>query len=387
MLAKEKRPRPVEENIPVGVRSAAAWAWRLLVILGAVYVLLYIVGRLALVVTPVAIALLLAALLQPVAAWLRGHGFQRSLAAAIVLLGGIATVAGILTLVINAISHGFGDLSDSVGDGVDEVRDWLVDGPLNLSQADLDDAIHSAETALVDNRDTLTAGAVATATTVTELFTGFLLVLFALFFFLRDGRQIWLWLIGLLPRNSREDVDGAGLIAWKTLISYVRATGLVAFTDAAGIGIGLAILGVPLALPLAALVFLGAFIPLIGSFLSGLIAVLVALVSNGPITALFTLGVVVLIMQLEGHLLQPLLLGRAVRVHPLAVILAIAAGLLVAGIVGALVAVPLVACVNVAAIYLVRGRYAVEEAPVADDIDPTPLPPPEQHDKLVSEEQ
>ncbi len=357
------------------MRSAAAWSWRLLVILGALAVVLYLVGKLQLVLTPVAIALLLAGLLQPIAAWLRGRGVPRSLAAAIVLLGGIATVAGILTLVVNAISNGFGDLSDSVTSGIDEIRDWLVDGPLNLSQAQIDEAIESAENALVDNRETLTAGAVATATTVTELLTGFLLMLFALFFFLRDGRQIWLWLVGLLPRTAREDIDGAGLNAWKTLISYVRATGLVAFVDAVGIGIGIAILGVPLALPLAALVFLGAFIPLIGSFLSGLIAVLVALVSNGPITALLTLGVVVLIMQLEGHLLQPLLLGRAVRVHPLAVILAIAAGLLVAGIVGALVAVPLVACVNVAAIYLVQGRYGVTPAPVASDIDPDPPRP------------
>lgn len=366
------RPRPVEENIPVGVRSAAAWSWRLLVILGAMAVLLYVVGRLQHVLAPVAIALLLAGLLQPVAAWLRDRGVPRSLAAAMVLLGGMAAVAGILTLVVNAISHGFANLSDSVSGGIDQVRDWLVHGPLGLSERQIDDAIDGAADTVANNRETLTAGALATATTVTELVAGFLLILFTLFFFLRDGRLIWLWLVGLLPRTARQDIDGAGLNAWKTLISFVRATGVVAFTDAAGIGIGLVILGVPLALPLAALVFLGAFIPLIGSFLSGLIAVLVALVSNGPITALLTLGVVVLIMQLEGHLLQPLLLGRAVKVHPLAVILAIAAGLLVAGIIGALVAVPLVACGNVAALYLVRGRYADDEAPIASDIDPRP---------------
>ncbi len=371
----------MEENIPLGVRSAAAWSWRMIVILGALYVLIYLTARLQLVLTPVAIALLLAGLLQPVVGWMRRKGVPRSLAAVIVLLGGIAAVAGILTLVVNAISSGFGDLSDSVERGVDEVRDWLVQGPLRLSQRQIDDAIDSTTAVLVDNRGTLTAGALETATTVGQLLTGFFLALFVLFFFLRDGREIWLWLVNLLPRTARRDIDGAGLIAWKTLVSYVRATGLVAFVDAVGIGAGLAILGVPLALPLAALVFLGAFVPLIGSFLSGLVAVLVALVSNGPLTALLVLILVLLVMQLEGHLLAPLLLGRAVSVHPLAVILAIAAGLLVAGIVGALIAVPLVACLNVAAIYLVRGRYGVSEAPVAADINPNP---PDRHPTVAN---
>ncbi len=366
------RQRPVEENIPVGIRTTAAWSWRMLVILGGLWVVFFVVIELQLVLVPVAIALLLSGLLQPVASWLRRQGLPRSVAAALVLFGGIAAVAGIITLVVSAVSNGLADLSDSVTEGIDQVRDWLVQGPLSLSQQQLDDLIDEGQSSLADNRELFTAGALATATTVGHLVTGFFLVLFALFFFLRDGREIWLWLVGLLPRVSREDIDGAGLIAWKTLISYVRATGLVAFVDAVGIGIGIAVLGVPLALPLAAVVFLGAFIPLIGSFLSGLLAVLVALVSNGPITALLVLGVVVVVMQVEGHLLQPLLLGRAVKIHPLAVILAIAAGLLVAGIVGALIAVPLAACVNVATIYLVRGRYAVAEAPIAAEFDPDP---------------
>lgn len=372
VLVREPRARPVEENVPVGVRSAAAWSWRLLVILGALYVLLYVVARLELVLIPVALALLFAALLQPAAMWLRRQGMNRSVAAAIVLLGGVGTVAGVLTLIVDAISGGFGDLSDSVEGGVEEIRDWLVQGPLGLSPRQIDDATDSAMQSVLDNRETFTAGALATATTVTHIVTGFLLVLFVLFFFLRDGREIWLWLVGLLPLTVREDIDGAGLNAWKTLISYVRGTGLVAFVDAMSIGVGLLLLGVPLAVPLTALIFLGAFIPIIGSFLSGLIAVLVALVSNGPISALLVLGLCVLVMQVEGHILQPLLLGRAVKVHPVAVILAIAAGLITAGIVGALIAVPLVACLNVAAIYLLRGRYAIEQAPVAADIDPDP---------------
>ncbi|MGZ4549467.1 MAG: AI-2E family transporter, partial [Blastococcus sp.] len=187
-----------------------------------------------------------------------------------------------------------------------------------------------------------------------EVITGLLLTLFTLFFFLKDGRSIWLWLVGLFPRESRAYVDEAGRRSWRTLISYVRATAGVALVDAIGIGTGLAILGVPLVIPLAALVYLGAFIPILGSFLAGSVAVLVALVSKGPLTALITLAVVVLVMQLEGHVLQPLLLGRAVRVHPLAVVLSIAGGFLIAGIFGALIAVPAVACANVAGTYLSR---------------------------------
>ncbi len=366
------RARPVEENVPIGVRTAAAWSWRLILIGAALAVLLRLVGMLQLVLIPVAIALLLAGLLQPAASWLRHRGLNRTLAAAIVLLGGIACVVGILYLVGTALSKGFGDLADSANEGIGQVRDWLTNGPLGLSQSQLDDLVTQGQDSLSNNRDVFTAGALSTALTVGHVVTGFFLMLFTLFFFLRDGRQIWLWLTGLFPRAARHDIDGAGLIAWKTLISYVRATGIVALSDAAGIGIGIAILGVPLALPLAAVVFLGAFIPIVGSFTSGLLAVLVALVSDGPLTALVAFGIVVAVMQIEGHLLQPLLLGRAVKVHPLAVILAIAAGLLVAGIVGALIAVPLVACANVATLYLVRGRYAVDEAPVAIDIDPQP---------------
>ena len=187
-----------------------------------------------------------------------------------------------------------------------------------------------------------------------EVITGFFLALFTLFFFLKDGRSIWLWLVGLFPGDSRAYIDEAARRAWRTHVSYVRATAAVALIDAIGIGIGLAVLGVPLVIPLAALVFLGAFIPILGSFLAGSVAVLVALVSKGPITALIALAVVILVMQVEGHILQPLLLGRAVRVHPLAVVLSIAAGLLIGGIFGALIAVPIVACANVAGTYLSR---------------------------------
>jgi predicted PurR-regulated permease PerM len=353
-----RRPAPLrragaEGDVPFGLRMAAAWSWRLIVVIAGFYVLLYAAAYIAVVVVPVIVALLLAALLQPGAAGLVRRGWPRSLAASAMLLVGLAVVAGIITLVIERFNAGFSDLADQVSEGIGEVQSLIV-RTFPITRGQLEEAVAQLQENLVDNQDTLASGALTTAATVGEVFTGIVLALFTLFFFLKDGRSIWLWLVGLFPADSRAYLDEAARRSWRTLISYVRATVVVAMVDAVGIGIGLAILGVPLVIPLAALVFLGAFVPIIGSFLAGSVAVLVALVSNGPITALIALAIVVTVMQLEGHVLQPLLLGRAVRVHPLAVVLAIAAGLLIGGIFGALIAVPAVACVNVAGTYLSR---------------------------------
>ncbi|MDQ3714884.1 MAG: AI-2E family transporter [Actinomycetota bacterium] len=347
--------------VPDGIRTAAAWSWRFLLIIAALYALLFLLVQLSVVVIPVVVALLLAALLQPAAAWLTTRGWPKSLSAAVVLVGGIAVVTGIIWLVVAQISSSFGVLSSQVGESIDSVRNWLVNGPLSLSQTQLNDAFESAQDTLANNQDLLTSGALTTAVTVGHVVTGMALALFTLFFFLQDGRGIWTWLNRLFPIPARPAVDEAASRSWRTLISYVRATAAVALFDAVIIGIGLIILRVPLAIPLAALVFLGAFIPIIGSFIAGLVAVLIALVSNGFVIALIVLGVIILVMQFEGHVLQPLLLGRAVQVHPLAVVLAIAAGLLLGGIFGALIAVPIVACTNVATAYLMRRNKLPDE--------------------------
>lgn len=348
---------PSDSGVPSGVRTAASWSWRFLIILAAVAALLYLLVELSVVVIPVAVALLLAALLQPAAAWATRRGWPSALSATVVLVAGLAVVTGIVWLVVAQIAASFADLSDQVNSGIDSVRNWLVNGPLSLSQTQLNDAFESAQETLTDNRDVITSGALTTAVTVGHVVAGLALALFTLFFFLKDGRRIWVWVNRLFPTQTRPAIDEAASRSWRTLISYVRATAAVALFDAVIIGVGLLILQVPLAIPLAALVFLGAFIPIIGSFIAGLVAVLIALVSNGFVVALIVLAVIVGVMQFEGHVLQPLLLGRAVQVHPLAVVLAIAAGLLVAGIFGALIAVPIVACTNVAVTYLMRqGR-------------------------------
>jgi predicted PurR-regulated permease PerM len=353
LMAPADRRSPAEEGVPNGLRTAAAWSWRLIVVIAGFYVLLYAAAYVAVVVVPVIVALLLAALLQPGAAWLMRHGWPRSLAAVAMLIVGLGVVAGIITLVVERFTAGFADLAAQVSEGIGQVQTFVV-RTFPITRGQLEDAVAQLQETLVNNQDTIASGALTTAATVGEVFTGIVLALFTLFFFLKDGRSIWLWIVGLFPDDARAYIDEAARRSWRTLISYVRATAAVALVDAIGIGIGLAVLSVPLVIPLAALVFLGAFIPIVGSFLAGTVAVLVALVSEGPITALITFAVVVLVMQVEGHILQPLLLGRAVRVHPLAIVLAIAAGLLIAGIFGALIAVPTVACVNVAGTYLSR---------------------------------
>ncbi|MEU7872456.1 AI-2E family transporter [Dactylosporangium sp. NPDC049140] len=342
----------VDDGIPRGIRVAGAWSWRVILVVAAAYLLLRLLATLSVVVIPVAVALLLAALFEPAAAGLRNRGVNRSLAAGLVLVTGLLVVGGGLTLIVQTFISQFDDLALQVGQGVDQVQNWLARGPLHLSDAQLSQGVDKLRQTVSTNQGALTSGALSTATTLTELLAGFFVVLFTLFFFLRDGGQIWQFLCRLLPRPARVPVARAGHYSWHTLVSYVRATVLVAFVDAAGIGIGLAILRVPLALPLAALVFLGAFIPVVGATLSGVVAVLVALVTQGPVTALIVLGIVIAVQQLEGHVLQPLIMGRAVALHPLAVILAIATGVVTAGIVGGLVAVPLLAVANTAVRYL-----------------------------------
>jgi predicted PurR-regulated permease PerM len=339
-----------DADVPHALRIAAAWAWRLLVLGVLAYYLIQLMGNVRFVVIPLAIALLLSALLSPAVGLLLRLGVPRSLATAVVLVTGIAAVAATITAVVNQFIQGVPDLSRNVSAGIRQIQDWLRNGPMHLSDAQLDQAVAAAEDWLNDNTAALTSTTISTATTVFEVIAGLLLVLFAMFFFLRDGRRIWRFLVRLLPINARWRVAEAGSASWQTLVAYVRATVLVAFIDAVGIGLALVLLKVPFAFPLAALVFLGAFVPIVGATLSGTVAVLIALVDEdgGLVKALIVLAAVIAVQQLEGHVLQPIIMGRAVAIHPLAVILAITAGSVLAGIVGALMAVPLVAVLNTA---------------------------------------
>jgi predicted PurR-regulated permease PerM len=229
---------------------------------------------------------------------------------------------------------------------IDTLRSWLINGPIQLSRDQINHTGDTVIKSINDHQALLTSGALSTAGTIAEIVTGALLTLFTVIFFLLGGRSIWQFITGLVPANNRARVRAAGAAGFHSLAGYARATFLVALVDAIGIGTGLAIMGIPLALPLASLVFLGAFVPVVGAVISGLLAVLIALLAKGFIFAAITFGLVIAVMQLEAHVLQPFVMGHAVSIHPLAVVLGIAAGSVIAGIVGALLAVPTIAFLN-----------------------------------------
>ena len=362
-----------DAEVPHSLRIAAAWSWRLIVVGVVGWALLHFIGIVSFVVIPLAIALLLSALLAPAVGWLLRLHLNRSLATFLVLIFGLAVIAGTLTLVISQFIDGASELTQKASDGVRQIQQWLKTGPLHLSDAQVTQAINNAQDWVNAHTSQLTSTGIATAATLFEVITGMLLVLFSTFFFLRDGRKIWRFIVRLFPVNARWSLADAGDASWTTLGAYVRATVLVAFIDAVGIGTALVILKIPFPFPLAALVFLGAFIPIVGASVSGAVAVLVALVDQGWVISLIVLGAVILVQQVEGHLLQPLIMGRAVAVHPLVVIIGIASGVVLAGIIGALVAVPLIAVLNTGIRRLSRRRPEVP--PDAVVVGPSPLTP------------
>ncbi|GAB3307585.1 AI-2E family transporter [Epidermidibacterium keratini] len=361
-------PKRDSDLVTPSLHALAGWAWRLLVVLAMIVVIAQVLGYMSTITIPLAIALLLAALLNPVKNFLVRKGMSPKLAAPLVFVGGLAVVIGLISLIVQQFVRGASDLSNQAREGISQVQDWLESGPLHLTQDQFNDYLTRGQQWISDNSDKITSGAMSTAITAGHGIAGFFIALFTLFFFLRDGNRIWAWILRFVPDQSTGAIDGAGHRAWDTLAGYVKATAAVALVDAIGIGLGLVILGVPLAIPLAALVFLTAFIPIVGAVLSGAFAVLVALVTVGPVKALIALGVVLLVQQMESHLLQPILMGRAVRIHPLAVLLSIAGGSILAGIPGALLAVPLVASLNAAFSYL----YAKPQDPhhELDEADP-----------------
>lgn len=384
-------PAPEDAAVPPLLRKGAAWSWRLLVIFGLVFALLYVFKRLEFIFVPVAIATILAALFLPGVDWLDRHGVPRGWSVFLLLLFGIALVGGVLAFVVSQFIQGLPDLVDQVTHSIDTAKNWLIHGPIHLNEQQIDNAGKSAVDALRNNQEKLTSGAMSTASTITEIVTGAFVVLFTLIFLLYGGRNIYEFVTRIFPAHVREKVRRAGKAGFGSLIGYVRATFLVALVDAIGIGTGLAIMGVPLALPLASLVFLGAFIPLVGAVIAGFLAVVVALLSKGFIYALITLGLIIAVQQLEGHVLQPLVMGRAVSIHPLAVVLGISTGGVLAGIVGALLAVPAIAFANSAVRVLLErdedvgapGETPDYDEPVgisaeADDVGPRADGPPDE---------
>lgn len=359
-------------QVPWAFDLAAAWAWRFLVICAAAGLLLWLVRYFAVIAFPLVIALFIAALSAPLVTGLRRLGLPRKLAALVVVVAGLGGVVLLLVFVGQQVSSQVGELSDQIVKGLDEIRHWLQTGPLHATDSQIDDALDNVQDWITRQGSELPRRVPEVGVALGHVVAGFFIILFASYFFLADGALIWAWVVRVFPRAARSRADSSGKVAWVSLTQFVRATVLVAGTDAIGIMIVAAILKVPLVTAIGVLVFLGAFVPMIGATVSGAVAVLVALVAQGPLVALLMLGGVILVQQIEAHVLQPFLMGRFVSVHPLGVILAIAAGVLVAGIPGALVAVPLAAALNAVVQHLAAYTEIGDDPEEAVEADPEP---------------
>jgi len=364
------RPYDVDEFVPVGMRIAGSWAWRIVVLALAITIFVWLVIQLELIVIPVMIAVLLAALLTPLVRFLQRHHVPKGLAVAIAEIGLLAVITGLVVLVVSQIRSGLPDLQAQSVAAYRDFTAFLAEPPFNLSQSELNAYIGDAVDALQGESGALVSGVLSVGSTAGHVAAGILLVLFALLFLLIDGRGIWHWVLRLFPAKARPAVDGSGKAGWVTLTTFVRVQIFVAAVDAIGIGLVAFFLNLPLAVPIGVAVFLGSFIPVVGAVLTGSIAIFIALVYKGPVIALIMLGGVLLVQQVEGHVLQPLVMGTAVKIHPLAVVLGVAGAGFIAGIPGALFAVPVIATLNVMIGYIARGQWRVNPDPDVEDVVP-----------------
>jgi len=358
----------VDPGIPRGLRVATGYSWRFLVIAAAIGVGIWLVIQLKLLVIPLLVAILVAALLWPAFTWMLRHRVPRWLSIVIALVGSIAIIAGLVWLVIWQVSRQWSSVRDRTVAAIEELRQYLISGPLDLSATDIDDLLDQGLRLVQEQAELLWSGALALGSTLGHVVVGALLALFILLCILADGGRIWGWTVRLFPLKARPAIDGSARNGWVTVVNFARTQLLVASIDAVGIGLGAFLLGVPLAIPIGVLVFLGAFVPIVGAVVTGSVAVFLALIYNGPWIAFWMLVVVLGVQQIEGHVLQPLLMGSAVKVHPLAVVLVVAGGAMIAGIPGALFAVPLAAFVNVVVVSLSTGSWRTGARPSADDL-------------------
>ena len=368
-------PASTEVTVPRGLRIAGAYSWRLLLVVGVIAVVIFLIIQLRDIVVPFMLAILVAALLVPLVQWLMRHRWPKPLAIAVAMLGTIAVVAGLIFVIVSQIRGGYPDLQRRSLVAYGDFKQFLAGPPFQIDDQQLNGFINEAVAAIQRDSQVLLSGALSVGSTAGHVLAGLLLTIFATLFILIDGKRIWAWIVRLFPRTARPAVDGSGHAGWVTLTNFVKVQIFVAAVDATGIGLGAWILGLvfggfPLVIPIAIAVFLGSFIPVVGALITGTIAVFVALVYLGPFPALLMLGIVLLVQQVEGHILQPLVMGSAVKVHPLAVVFAVAAGSFLAGIPGALFAVPVIATVNVMVKYIAGGAGKTNPRPIAEDILP-----------------
>ncbi|OAV60216.1 AI-2E family transporter [Enteractinococcus helveticum] len=352
-------------DVPYGIVVAAAWSWRVLLIITMSAGAIWLLSHVSLLVIPLLIAALLATLLQPAHRLLLKLKFPPVLSSLTLTLALVLVVVALLTLAGQQLAAGFVTMQASVSAGIRDFIALIESWGISFDALNYQELLNDLGSTLQANSGAILSGALGFGSTATNIGAGIVMALFALIFFLKDGPKIWGFLLNFVPRIHRRAVDGAGYAGWGALGSYVRVQIFVAFVDALGIGLGAWILGVPLAMPLGVLVFLGSFIPIVGAVLTGAVAVLLALVANDWINALLMLLVVLAVQQIESNVLQPLVMGKAVNLHPLAVFLAVSAGIATLGLVGAVFAVPILAFINEFIKYLSRK-------PWLDDPDPEP---------------
>lgn len=339
------------------LRVTAAYAWRLLVVGVVAYLVLRILGHLMTVVVPFTISLLITAALRPLTSWLHRHRVPRAIATIITLIVAVVVIGGIIALVVTRAINEAPQLATEVNDLIPKVQHWLINGPLHLDQNTINHFSDTLTRLINRNASALTNTAVSTGRTALDVLAALVLGLFTTIFLLYDGERVWHFVCRCLPRAARPRADAAGQAAWTSLSHYVRSQVLIALFHGLSVGITLAILGVPLVMPLALLVAIGSFVPLVGAIVAGILAAAVAALSHGLLAVVVVAAVLILDSQVEGHILQPLVIGRYVHLHPLAVILSLAVGTFLLGVFGALIAVPSVACLNSA----IRALVPAEE--------------------------
>jgi predicted PurR-regulated permease PerM len=345
--AADRRPAvPGQSRVPGWLQTAAAWSWRLLLLAIVIYLITRLLGILYIVVVPCVAALLLTALLQPLTATLRRHGLPALAATWVTLLIAAVVLGGVVMLIANRVSADYPTLLAESKHTAAQVQSWLAGPPFHVKNSDVQRILNNIPSYLSKHKALVEGTVVTGGKIASEFFGGLVLMLFVSFFLIKDGDRIWNWLLGAMRTDTARRMDRAGHAAWLAVVYYMRGTVAVAAIHGLVIGMALWILGVPLAVPLAVLVFLAAFVPLVGLLVAGALAILVTLATKGWVAAVILLVILIIEDQLEAHLLQPQVVGRVIRLHPLAVILSLAVGAVLAGIPGAVVAVPVVAVIT-----------------------------------------
>ena len=337
-------PRRVADDgrVPSWLATTTAWTWRMLVILVGATAVLYVLTRLYLVTLPIIVAVILATLCVPVARALERRGIPRMVSASITVIGGLAAVSGIIAALVPIFVQEMGELVETVQQGIEQILVFLEQN-FGWGEEEVSDLLDQGFTLLQEQSGQIAQQALTGAAILVQAIAAIVLAIVLLFFFVKDGEQIVGWMINRTPPPYRDTMRAVGQRGWTALAGFVRGTAAIALIDAIGIGVGLAILGVPAVLPIAVLVFLGGFVPVIGAFITGLLAVLVALAAGGLQMALIALAIVVGVQQFESNVLQPVIMRRAVRLHPVVILAALTAGAVLLGIIGAFLAVPVAA--------------------------------------------